>query len=89
MFDPGDVRAKAAELASAMAGLDPSAFEPAAWRLFVAELRRPLDAVEAEYGRLAAGVDVSWMAQATGSSVQRAKQHAAVGAAGEASPAVA
>jgi hypothetical protein len=50
-------------------------------RVGLAEFRRDLDTVEAEYGRLASSVDVAWMAQATGSTVQRAKQHAEVGAA--------
>jgi hypothetical protein len=67
--------------------LDPSACNGN--RVGLAELRRELDSLEAEYSRLAAGVDASWMAQATGSSVQRAKQHAAVGAALDASPALA
>ena len=53
------------------------------------ELRRELDSLEAEYGRLAAGVDVAWMAQATGSTVRRAQDHAAVGAALQASPVLA
>ena len=89
MFDPGKVREKATELAQAMAGLDSSAFDPSCWRMFVAELRRILDTVEAEYARSAAGVDVAWLAQATGSTVQLAKQHAAVGAALEVSPVLA
>ena len=88
MFDPGKVREKATELAQAMAGLDPAGFEPSCWRVFVAELRRILDTVEAEYARSAAGVDIAWLAQATGSTVQLAKHHAAVGAALEVSPAL-
>ena len=52
-----------------LSGLDPSSVN----RVGLAELRRELDTLEAEYGRLAAGVDVSWMAQATGSTVQLAK----------------
>ncbi|MEP6659079.1 MAG: DUF222 domain-containing protein [Acidimicrobiales bacterium] len=89
MFDPGKVREKASELAHAMAELDPTAFDPSCWRMFVAELRRILDTVEAQYARSAAGVDVAWLAQATGSTVQLAKQHAAVGAALVVSPVLA
>src|SRR5258707_15685654 len=69
------------------ARLDPSASNSN--RVGLAELRRDLDGLEAVYGRLAAGVDASWMAQATGSKVQLAKQHAAVGACLEASPVLA
>ena len=72
-----------------MAELDSTAFDPSCWRMFVAELRRILDTVEAEYARSAAGVDIAWLAQATGSTVQLAKHHAAVGAAMELSPALA
>ncbi len=76
------------EAARLLAGRDRSACEPGPWRLGAAELRREIDALDAEYGRVVAPVDVSWMAQATGSTVQRAKQHAEVGAAMEASPAL-
>ncbi len=72
-----------------MAELDPTEFDPSCWRMFVAELRRILDTVEAQYARSAAGVDVAWLAQATGSTVQLAKQHAAVGAALAVSPVLA
>src|SRR5712671_6267761 len=87
MFD--DARVRVREATRTLAGLDRAAFEPSSWRMFVAELRRILDTVEAEYARSAAGVDVSWLAQATGSTVQLAKQHAAVGAALEVSPVLA
>jgi hypothetical protein len=87
MFD--EVRRLVREASDAGARLDPTAFEPNKWRLGVAELRRELDGLEAEYGRLAASVDVAWLAQATGSTVQRARQHAAVGAALEVSPVLA
>jgi hypothetical protein len=69
------------------ARLDPSASNSN--RVGLAELRRDLDGLEAVYGRLSSGVDASWMAQATGSTVQLAKQHAAIGAALEASPVLA
>ena len=86
MFD--EARGHVREATRRLAGLDPTrpASTPSGW---VAELRRELDGLEAEYGRLAASVDVAWMAQATGSTVQRAKQHAAVGAALEVSPVLA
>jgi len=82
MFDEMRELVKAATTLGAR--LDPSASNSN--RVGLAELRRDLDGLEAVYGRLAAGVDASWMAQATGSTVQLAKQHAAVGAALEASP---
>ena len=74
MFD--DARVCVGEATRHLAGLDASGVN----RVGLAELRRELDSLEAEYGRLAAGVDVAWMAQATGSTVQRARQHAEVGA---------
>ena len=79
MFD--EERALVREAARLLAGRDPSTCEPGPWRLGAAELRREMDALDAEYGRVTAPVDVSWMAQATGSTIQRARQHAAVGAA--------
>ena len=85
MFDKMRELVKAATAVGAR--LDPSASH--ANRVGLAELRRDLDGLEAVYGRLASGVDASWMAQATGSTVQLAKQHAAVGAALEASPVLA
>jgi hypothetical protein len=85
MFD--EMRRLVKEATTAGARLDPSASNSN--RVGLAELRRDLDSLEAEYGRLAAGVDASWMAQATGSTLQLAKQHAAVGAAMEMSPALA
>jgi hypothetical protein len=87
MFD--EERALVREAARLLAGRDPSTCEPGPWRLGAAELRREIDALDAEYGRITAPVDVAWMAQATGSTIQRARQHAAVGAALEASPVLA
>jgi hypothetical protein len=87
MFD--EERALVREAARLLAGRDPSTCEPGPWRLGAAELRREIDALDAEYGRVAAPVDASWMAQATGSTVQLAKHHAAVGAALAASPVLA
>ncbi|MEP6659879.1 MAG: hypothetical protein ABJD24_08185, partial [Acidimicrobiales bacterium] len=83
MFD--NARVGVREATRHLAGVDASNIE----RVALAELRRELDSLEAEYGRLAAGVDVSWMAQATGSTVRRAQDHAAVGAALQASPVLA
>jgi hypothetical protein len=83
MFD--EARARVREATLRLAGLDASTIN----RVALAELRRDLDSLEAEYGRLAAGVDVSWMAQATGSTVRRAQDHAAVGAALQVSPVLA
>ena len=85
MFD--EMRTALEEAIGAGARIEPTASDPK-YRLGLADVRRLIDAVEAEYGRLAAGVDVSWMAQATGSTVQRAKQHAAVGATLAVSPAL-
>ena len=84
MFD--EMRTALEVALRAGARVEPAASNPN-YRVGVAEIRRLLDSLEAEYGRLAAPVDASWMAQATGSTVQLAKQHAAVGAALEASPA--
>ena len=86
MFD--EMRSALEEAIRAGARIEPTASDPK-YRLGVAEVRRLIDALEAEYGRLAAPVDVAWMAQATGSTVQLAKHHAAVGAALETSPALA
>ncbi|MEP6658593.1 MAG: hypothetical protein ABJD24_01600, partial [Acidimicrobiales bacterium] len=72
MFDEMRAALKAAIRAGAR--VEPTASDPK-YRLGVAEVRRLIDALEAEYGRLAAGVDVSWMAQATGSTVRRAQDH--------------
>src|SRR5258706_2323258 len=83
MFD--DARGLVREASRILTGVDASSVT----RLALAELRRELDGLEAEYGRLAAPVDAIWMAQATGSTVQRAKQHAEVGAAMEISPVLA
>ncbi len=83
MFD--GARGLVREASRILTGLDASSVT----RLALAELRRELDGLEAEYGRLAAPVDAIWMAQATGSTVQRAKQHAEVGAAMEISPVLA
>ena len=82
MFD--DARGLVREASRILTGVDASSVK----RVALAELRRELDGLEAEYGRLASSVDATWMAQATGSTVQRAKQHAAVGAALEVSPAL-
>src|SRR5258706_14936823 len=87
MFD--EERALVREAVRLLAARDPSTCEPGPWRLGAAELRRDMDALDAEYGRVTAPVDVAWMAQATGSTIQRARQHAAVGAALEASPVLA
>jgi hypothetical protein len=87
MFD--ELRRAVEETTKKMAGLDRACFNATEWQVGVAELRRALDAQDAEYGRMASSVDVSWMAQATGSTVQRAKHHATVGAAMEVSPALA
>ena len=87
MFD--EERALVEEAARRLAARDPSSCEPGLWRLGAAELRRAIDALDAEYGRVAASVDATWMAQATGSTVQLAKHHAAVGAALAASPVLA
>jgi hypothetical protein len=86
MFD--EMRTALEVAIRAAARVEPTASDPK-YRLEVAELRRQLDTLEAEYGRFAAPLDASWMAQATGSTVQLAKQHAAVGAALEASPVLA
>src|SRR5258706_3995387 len=86
MFD--EMRTALEVAIRAAARVEPTASDPK-YRLEVAELRRQLDTLEAEYGRFAAGVDVSWMAQATGSTVQLAKHHAAVGTALEVSPVLA
>jgi len=86
MFD--EMRTALEEAIGAGARIEPSGSDPK-YRVGLAEVRRLIDAVEAEYGRLAAPVDVSWMAQATGSTVQRAKHHATVGAAMDASPVLA
>ncbi|MEP6661625.1 MAG: hypothetical protein ABJD24_17050, partial [Acidimicrobiales bacterium] len=67
MFD--EMRRLVREATTVGARLHPSAYDANKWRLGVAELRRELDSLEAEYGRLAASVDVSWLAQATGSTV--------------------
>ena len=87
MFD--EERALVREAARLLASRDPSTCEPGPWRLGAAELRREMDALDAEYGRVSAPVDVAWMAQATGSTIQRAKQHAAVGTALQVSPVLA
>ena len=87
MFD--ELRRAVEETTKKMASLDRACFKATEWQLGVAELRRALDAQDAEYGRMASSVDVSWMAQATGSTVQRAKHHATVGAAMDASPVLA
>ena len=83
MFD--EARGHVREATRRLSGLDASSVN----RVSLAELRRELDGLEAEYGRLAASVDVAWMAQATGSTVQLAKHHAAVGAALAVSPGLA
>ena len=85
MFDPGGVR-KGGGAGQCHGRARPVRVRPGRVRHVRGRATPPLDAVEAEYGRLAAGVDASWMAQATGSSLQLAKQHAAVGAALQASP---
>ncbi|MEP6661345.1 MAG: hypothetical protein ABJD24_15640, partial [Acidimicrobiales bacterium] len=66
MFD--EMRRALGEAIRAGARVEPAASDPK-YRLGVAEVRRLIDALEAEYGRLAASVDVAWLAQATGSTV--------------------
>src|ERR1700730_9438103 len=83
MFD--EARGHVREATRRLSGLDSSRVN----RVGLSELRRELDSLEAEYGRLAAPVDVAWMAQATGSTVRRAQDHAAVGKALQTSPALA